>query len=193
MPAGAASPLKLVAFGDSLSAGYLLPADAAFPAVLEKALRKDGFNVRVINAGVSGDTATDGLARLDWTLAGGADALILELGANDMLQGIDPTVTQKVLEQILTKLQERHVKVLLAGMRATLSLGKAYVDSFDTIYPALAAKYQLPLYPFFLDGVTTHKDLVLTDGMHPSRAGVDVIVKGILPQVEALLRSLPKT
>ena len=193
MPAATASPLKLVAFGDSLSAGYLLPADAAFPAVLEKALRKDGFNVSVINAGVSGDTAADGLARLDWTLAGGADALILELGANDMLQGIDPAVTQKVLEQILTKLQERHVKVLLAGMRATPSLGKAYVDSFDAIYPALAAKYQLPLYPFFLDCVTTHKDRVLTDGMHPNRTGVDVIVKGILPQVEALLRSLPKT
>ncbi|MGO9135322.1 MAG: arylesterase [Methylovirgula sp.] len=193
MPAAAASPLKLVAFGDSLSAGYLLPADAAFPAVLEKALRKDGFNVSVINAGVSGDTAADGLARLDWTLAGGADALILELGANDMLQGIAPAVTQKVLDQILTKLKEHHVKVLLAGMRATPSLGKAYVDSFDVIYPALAAKYQLPLYPFFLEGVTTRKNLVLTDGMHPNRSGVAIIVKGILPQVEALLRGLPKT
>lgn len=179
-----------MAFGDSLTAGYLLPADKAFPVVLQKALRHDGFNVEVVNAGVSGDTASEGLARLDWTLASGADAVILELGANDMLQGIAPEVTYKALDAILAKLKARHVKVLIAGMLATPSLGKAYTAAFDKIYPELAAKYQAPLYPFFLSGVETHKSLVLADGMHPNAAGVETIVKGILPQVEALLRAL---
>jgi acyl-CoA thioesterase-1 len=188
----AAPPIRLVAFGDSLTAGYLLPEDKGFAAVLEKALRKDGFNVDVINAGVSGNTASDGLARLDWSLGENADAVVLELGANDMLQGIDPAVTEKTLDQILARLKTRHIKTLLAGMRATPSLGQAYVTAFDKIYPDLAAKYQVPLYPFFLDGVVTHPDLVLADGMHPTAAGVEVIVKGILPQVEALLRAVSK-
>lgn len=190
-PAGAA-PIRLLAFGDSLTAGYLLAQDQGFPAVLEKALRKDGFDVSVINAGVSGNTASDGLARLDWSLGDGADAAIVELGANDMLQGIDPTVTAKALDRILAKLQARRIKTLIAGMRATPSLGQTYVAAFDKIYPDLAAKYQLPLYPFFLDGVVTHKELVLPDGMHPTGKGVEMIVRGILPQVEALLRTVGK-
>ncbi|MHB8885561.1 MAG: arylesterase [Methylovirgula sp.] len=187
----AAHTLKLIAFGDSLSAGYLLPANEAFPAVLQKALHKDGLNVNVVNAGVSGDTASGGLARLDWTLADGADAVILELGANDMLRGTDPTVTRKALDTILARLTARHIKVLIAGMLATPSLGKTYTSAFDKIFPELAAKYKAPLYPFFLNGVTTHKNLTLSDGMHPNGAGVDKIVAGILPQVEALLRSIP--
>ena len=188
--ASAARTLRLVAFGDSLTAGYLLPANEAFPAVLQKALRKDGFNVNVINAGVSGDTASGGLDRLDWTLAEGADAVILELGANDMLRGITPAVTRKALDAILARLTARHIKVLIAGMVATPSLGKDYAQAFDRIYPALAAKYKAPLYPFFLAGITTHKDLTLADGMHPNGAGVDKIVAGILPKVEALLRAI---
>jgi acyl-CoA thioesterase I len=186
-----ARSLKLVAFGDSLTAGYLLPADKGFTPVLEKALHKDGFDVSVVNAGVSGNTAADGLARLDWSVPEGTDAVILELGANDMLQGIDPAVTRKVLEDILDRLTARHIKVLIAGMLATPSLGKDYVKAFDAIYPALAAKYSAPLYPFFLEGVATHKELILADGLHPNGAGVEIIVKGILPQVEALLRAIP--
>lgn len=190
-PAAHAAPaLKLVAFGDSLTAGYLLPADEAFPAVLQKALRKDGFNVTVVNAGVSGDTASDGLARLDWSLGEGTDAVILELGANDMLRGIDPAITRKALDAILARLQARHIKVLIAGMLATPSLGKAYAQAFDRIYPKLAAKYKAPLYSFFLDEVTTHKGLTLADGMHPNGTGVEKIVAGILPKVEAMLRAI---
>jgi acyl-CoA thioesterase I len=187
----AAPALRLVALGDSLTAGYLLPADAAFPVVLEKALRKDGFNVTVVNAGVSGDTAAEGLARLDWAIGEGADAVILELGANDMLQGIDPSVTRGALDTILARLQAQHIKVLIAGMLASPSLGKDYGRAFDSIYPELAAKYHAPLYPFFLAGVATNKTLELADGMHPNRDGVERIVAGILPRVEALLRSLP--
>ena len=188
--ASAARALKLVAFGDSLTAGYRLPADESFPSVLQKALRKDGFDVTLVNAGVSGDTASGGLARLDWALAEGADAVILELGANDMLRGIDPTVTRTALDAILARLTARHIKVLIAGMVATPSLGKDYAQAFDRIYPALAAKYEAPLYPFFLAGITTHKDLTLADGMHPNGAGVEKIVAGILPKVEALLRAI---
>lgn len=188
--ASAARALELVAFGDSLTAGYRLPADAAFPAVLQKALRKDGFNVNVVNAGVSGDTAAGGFARLDWSVADGTDAVILELGANDMLRGTDPAVTHAALDTILARLQARHIKVLIAGMLATPSLGKDYTRAFDKIFPELASKYQAPLYPFFLNGVTNHTELTLADGMHPNAAGVDKIVAGILPQVEALLRTI---
>jgi acyl-CoA thioesterase-1 len=189
--ANAASPLKLVALGDSLTAGYLLPADQAFPSVLQKALRKDGFDVSVVNAGVSGDTASGGLARLDWSVPAGTDAVILELGANDMLQGIDPAVIHTKLDKIFARLTARHIKVLIAGMKAAPSLGKVYGQAFDKIYLELAAKYHAPLYPFFLAGVATHKDLTLADGMHPTGAGVDIMVRGILPQVETLLRSIP--
>lgn len=180
--------IKLIAFGDSLSAGYMLPADAAFPAALEAALRQEGYRVSIVNAGVSGDTASDGRARLDWTLADGADGVILELGANDMLRGIDPSVTRAALDAILAELKARDIKVLIAGMLASPSLGKDYKARFDAIYPDLAGKYDAPLYPFFLDGVAGQRDLKLADGLHPNAAGVEDIVHGILPSVRAFLR-----
>lgn len=179
--------IKLIAFGDSLSAGFQLPAEAAFPAVLETLLRKDGYDVAIVNAGVSGDTASGGLARLDWTLAEGADGLILELGANDMLRGIDPDVTKAALDGILAELKARDIKVLIAGMQATPSLGKEYKTRFDAIFPNLAAKHGAPLYPFFLDGVAGDPKLRLADGLHPNAAGVERIAQGILPTVRAFL------
>jgi acyl-CoA thioesterase I len=179
--------LKIVALGDSLTAGYMLPANAGFPAVLEKALRQRGHNVSIINAGVSGDTAEGGLRRLDWALGEGADGVILELGANDMLQGVDPRVPRDALEGILERLKARKIKVLIAGMRASPSLGADYRRAFDQIYPDLAAKYAAPLYPFFLEEVTGNKALVFPDGLHPNEAGVVKIVAAILPSVEILL------
>jgi acyl-CoA thioesterase-1 len=181
---------KLVAFGDSLTAGFDLPAEAAFPAVLERALRAEGYAVAILNAGVSGDTASGGLARLDWSIGEGTDGVILALGANDMLRGIDPDVTSAALDAILARLAARRIAVLLAGMRASPSLGKAYKTRFDAIYPALAEKYELPLYPFFLDGVAGHPDLQLADGLHPNRAGVQRIVAGILPSMRSFLQGL---
>ena len=191
--AAAARPIALVAFGDSLSAGYQLPADAAFPAVLEKSLRAKGYDVTVTNAGVSGDTAQAGLDRLDWSVPEGTDAVILELGANDMLRGLDTTATQKTLDTILTRLQARHIKVLLAGMLAPENLGPEYRTAFDAIYPALAKAHGVPLYPFFLDGVAQDPSQKLADGMHPNARGVDTMVKTILPATEALVRSVPKS
>jgi acyl-CoA thioesterase I len=182
--------LKIVALGDSLTAGYLLPADAGFPAVLEKALRQRGYNVSIINAGVSGDTAEGGLQRLDWALSDGADGVILELGANDMLHGIDPRLPRQALETILERLEARKIKVLIAGMRASPNLGADYKRAFDQIYPDLAAKFAAPLYPFFLQGVSGEKTLILSDGLHPNEAGVAKIVAGILPSVETLLQQI---
>jgi acyl-CoA thioesterase-1 len=186
-----AAPLKLIAFGDSLSAGYELPADAAFPAVLEKALRAQGLDVSVLNAGVSGDTTAGGLARLDWTLQDGADGLILELGANDMLRGVDPQATKATLAKIIASVQARNIKVFLAGMLAAPSLGPEYKAAFDAIYPALAAQYNVPLYPFFLNGVAGDPGLELADRLHPNRAGVERIVQSILPAITAFAKSLP--
>ena len=185
-----ARTVKLVAFGDSLTAGYNLPADAAFPAVLEAALKAKGYDVEVVNAGVSGDTAADGLARVDWSVPPDADAAIVELGANDMLRGLDPAMTKKTLAELLTRLQARGLKVLLAGMRATPSYGADYVRRFDAIYPALGGQFGVPVYPFFLDGIAGDPKLNLPDGLHPKRAGVDVIVAGILPSVETFLGRL---
>jgi acyl-CoA thioesterase I len=187
----AARTLKLVAFGDSLTAGYDLPEDAAFPVVLEAALRRRGYDVSITNAGVSGNTAADGLARLDWSVQDGADGVILELGANDMLQGLAPQHTRAVLGQIIAALEARHIKVMIAGMRATPSLGAAYQTAFDAIYPGLAATYRAPLYPFFLNGVAGHAELLLSDGLHPNAAGVKAIVAAILPTVEAFLATIP--
>jgi acyl-CoA thioesterase-1 len=186
----AAKPVKIVALGDSLTAGYMLAADAAFPAVLEKALRRAGYDVSVINAGVSGDMAEDGLARLDWSVPDGTDGVILELGANDMLRGLDPAHTQQTLETIVTKLAARHIKVLIAGMEASPSLGRDYGRAFNAIYPTLAAKCQAPLYPFFLRGVAGDKNLELADGLHPNRAGVEKIVAALLPMSEHFVESL---
>ncbi|MGQ0444659.1 MAG: arylesterase [Beijerinckiaceae bacterium] len=179
--------LKIIAFGDSLVAGFGLAAGAAFPAVLEKTLRAEGFAVSVVNAGVSGDTASGGQARLDWALTEGADGVILELGANDMLRGIDPEVTRTALDGILGKLKARNIKVLIAGMKAAPNLGQDYKTRFDAIYPALAKKYDVPLYPFFLEGVAGDPALKLGDGLHPNPAGVERIVKGMLPAVRAFV------
>ena len=187
-PAAAADrPVRIVALGDSLTAGFGLPADAAFPARLEKALTAKGVAVEIANAGVSGDTASGGLARLDWSVPEGTDAVIVELGANDMLRGIDPSVTRQALEQIVRRLIDRRIVVLLAGMRAAPNLGPDYGRDFEAIYGDLAARYDLLLYPFFLDGVATEAKLNQGDGLHPTAAGVDAIVARILPKAEALV------
>jgi acyl-CoA thioesterase-1 len=182
-------PIKLAVLGDSLSAGLGLPAQSAFPAKLEQALRANGVTVDVLNAGVSGDTASDGLARLDWSIPEDIDAVIVELGANDALRGIDPKVTRAALDEIVKRLRQRHVAVLLAGMYAPRNLGQDYADRFDRIFADLAKAHDVPLYPFFLDGVATDAGLNQADGMHPTAAGVDVIVARILPGVKALLAS----
>ncbi|RKE69426.1 arylesterase [Pseudorhodoplanes sinuspersici] len=183
-------PLKIVAFGDSLTAGYGLPAQDAFPAKLERALKAKGINVEIENAGVSGDTASGGLSRIDWSIPDGTDAVILELGANDMLRGIDPKVTRAALDSILAKLKERNIAVLLCGMRAAPNLGGEYARGFESIFDDLTRKYDVVFYPFFLDGVATQAKLALRDGLHPNAAGVDAIVAGIMPKVEELIARL---
>ena len=185
--AAADRPVKIVVLGDSLSAGLGLPADAAFPARLAQALNAKGIAVSVANAGVSGDTASGGLGRLDWSVPDGTDAVIVELGANDALRGIDPKLTKTALDTILNKLKERHIAVLLAGMEAPRNMGSDYVKAFDAIYPALASIHPVAFYPFFLDGVATDPNLNQGDGLHPNVAGVDVIVARMLPQVEELI------
>jgi acyl-CoA thioesterase-1 len=185
--APAERPVTLVAFGDSLTAGYRLPGSAAFPAVLERALQAKGRAVTVANAGVSGDTTTGGLDRLDWSVPDGTDGVILELGANDMLRGTDPAVTRKALETIITRLRARNIPVMLAGMRASPNLGPDYVARFDAIYPDLARDHGLVLYPFFLAGIAGDKAYNLEDKLHPNAKGVETIVTGILPSVETFL------
>ena len=183
----AALPLRIVALGDSLTAGYGVPADASFPARLETALRAKGHDVTIVNAGVSGDTAAQGLARLDWALADGADAAIVELGANDALRGLDPALTRQSLTAILDALKARGIPVLLAGMRAPPNMGATYVEEFDSIYPDLARSHSAILYPFFLDGVAGVRGLNLEDGIHPNANGIEEIVQRILPKVEDLI------
>ena len=186
--AGAADgPVRIVALGDSLTAGFGLPANAAFPARLEQALRAKGMAVEISNAGVSGDTAAGGLARLDWSVPEGTEAVIVELGANDTLRGIDPKVTRQALEEIVRRLRGRGIAVLLAGMRAAPNLGPDYARDFEAIYSDLAARNDLLLYPFFLDGVATDAKLNQRDGLHPTAAGVDAIVARILPKAEELV------
>ena len=181
------APVKMVVLGDSLSAGYGLPGADAFPARLAKALEAKGLAVSITNAGVSGDTASGGLGRVDWSVPPGTEAVILELGANDALRGIDPAVTRKALDGILKKLKDRQIAVLIAGMYAPRNLGSDYVRDFDGIFPALAASYGALYYPFFLDGVATDEKLNQRDGLHPTAAGVDVIVARIMPKVEELI------
>lgn len=183
LPAQAAQPIRLLAFGDSLTAGYNLPPDAAFPVQLEKALRAKGLNVTVINAGVSGDTTAAALSRLDWALADKPTHALVELGANDMLRGLSPEQARGNLDAILARMKQAGIPVLLTGMQAAPNLGADYGRRFNTIYPDLAAKHGLPLYPFFLDGVAADAKLNLGDGMHPNREGVAVIVQRILPQI----------
>jgi acyl-CoA thioesterase-1 len=180
-------PVKIVALGDSLTAGLGLPAAAAFPARLAQALTAKGIAATVANAGVSGDTASGGLGRLDWSVPEGTEAVIVELGANDALRGIDPKLTKAALDGILNKLDGRHIAVLLAGMRAPRNLGPDYVNAFDAIFPDLASTHAVVFYPFFLDGVAADPKLNQADGLHPNAAGVDVIVVRILPRVEELI------
>lgn len=186
----AAQPKKIVALGDSLTAGYGLPPQAAFPAVLESRLKALGHDDEIINAGVSGDTTAGGLARLEWTLKDGADGMILELGANDMFRGVDPEVTKANLSAIIEEAKRRNIKVLLAGMQATPSLGHDYVEHFNAIYPELSAQYHIPLYPFFMEGVFEVPSLQLADKTHPNAEGVVKIVDQILPYAEKLSESL---
>ena len=185
-------PTVIVAFGDSLTAGYKLPPDAAFPVQLEKALKATGYNVRVINSGVSGDTASDGLARFDWAMPEDADAVILELGANNALRGISVSETKKALGEILKRLKDRNIEVLIAGMEAPRNWGDEYVNAFRQMYTDLADEYGADLYPFFLSGIVLDKSLNLEDGIHPTKKGVGVIVERILPSVEALIERAEK-
>lgn len=180
-------PVRIVALGDSLTAGYGLPADAAFPVRLEQALRAEGRDVRLINAGVSGDTTAGGLARLDWALAEKPDLAIVELGANDGLRGIDPKLTEANLDQILTRMDKAGIGVLLAGMLAPPNYGRAFESSFNALFPRLAQAHGSVFYPFYLDGVAGHPELNQPDGLHPTAAGIDVIVARILPSVRTLL------
>ncbi|WP_269585098.1 arylesterase [Roseibium sp. Sym1] len=179
--------LKLVVLGDSLTAGYQLPAGDGFPEKLQAALAEKGQAVEVVNAGVSGDTSTGGLSRLDWSVGPDADAVIVELGANDALRGISPEVTRRNIEEITRRLRERGIAVLLAGMLAPRNLGPEYAEMFDPIYADIASAHDALLYPFFLEGVALDPSLNLADGMHPNSRGVEVIVENILPKVEALL------
>ena len=184
---GGARPVKIVALGDSLTAGLGLPGDAAFPARLQRALAQKGVAAEVVNAGVSGDTTADGLARLDWSVPEDTNAVILELGANDALRGLDPAQTRQNLDAILRRLAVRRIPVLFAGMRAPPNLGAEYTKAFDAIYPELTAAHGAIFYPFFLDGVAAERGLNQGDGIHPTAAGVDVIVAKILPKVEELV------
>jgi acyl-CoA thioesterase I len=185
--AGPPAPVKIVALGDSLTAGLGLPVSEGFVPRLQAALAANGYAAEIANAGVSGNTAADGLARLDWSVPNGTEAVILELGANDMLRALSPQVTREALATILRRLAERHIRVLLCGMRAAPNLGSGYAKSFEGIYPELAAAFGVPLYPFFLDGVAADPKLLQPDGLHPNAAGVNVIVARILPSVEAFV------
>ena len=184
----------IVGFGDSLTAGFGLQNSDSFPAQLEKALKARGQDVKIVNAGVSGDTVAAGLARLDWALPDDASGVIIELGANDALQGLDPVATKATLEQMITKIKARGLPILLAGMEAPRNLGKDYVEQFRALYADLATRYDLILYPFFLDGVALDDKYLMGDGLHPNAAGVARIVEGILPKVEELLaKATPKS
>ena len=183
-------PIKMVVLGDSLSAGLGLPGSAAFPARLQKSLNLKGIAVDMINAGVSGDTSSGGRDRLDWSVPEGTEAVILELGANDALRGIDPMVTRSALADIVARLKARKIAVLLCGMVAPPNYGADYSARFNAIYPDLAKAFQVPLYPFFLEGVAADAKLNQPDGLHPTAEGIDLIVKNILPTVEAFLSAV---
>ncbi|UEM04034.1 arylesterase [Skermanella rosea] len=190
--AAAAEPVRILALGDSLTAGYGLPEQDGFTARLQRALRDKGYQADVINAGVSGDTTAGGRARLEWALADQPQAVVVALGANDGLRGIDPASTRENLDAILATLKEREVPTLLAGMYAPPNLGRDYGERFNAIYPELAAKYDVPLYPFFLEGVALDRKLNQEDGMHPNAQGVAIMVDGILPHLTGLLDDLPR-
>lgn len=185
-----AETFTIVGFGDSLMAGFGLGPGDGFTDKLQAALRAKSHDVTVANAGVSGDTSSGGLARLDWSVPDGTRLVILELGANDMLRGVSPSITEKNLDDMLAKLKARKIAVLLAGMRAAPNLGADYQNAFDAIYPKLAAKYDVPLYPFFLDGVAGQSGLQLEDGLHPNPKGVAAMVERILPAVEKAIAAV---
>lgn len=185
-----AETFTIVGFGDSLMAGFGLGPGDGFTDKLQLALRAKGHDVTVANAGVSGDTSSGGLARLDWSVPDGTRLVILELGANDMLRGVSPSITEKNLDDMLAKLKARKIAVLLAGMRAAPNLGADYQNAFDAIYPKLAAKYDVPLYPFFLDGVAGQSGLQLEDGLHPNPKGVAAMVERIMPAVEKAIAAV---
>lgn len=191
-PAANAQPIKIVAFGDSLVAGFGLRANESFPAQLENTLKKRGQNVDIVNAGVSGDTTTGGLGRLDWSVQDGTEAVILVLGANDMLRGMEPEIARKNLSDMIKRLKERKIEVLLAGMRAAPNLGADYAKKFDAIYAELAKEHDILIYPFFLDGVAGERDLNMSDGIHPTPKGVSLIVERILPSVDSLIERVKK-
>jgi acyl-CoA thioesterase I len=185
-------PKLILAFGDSLTAGYDLPPTDSFPAQLQASLRQQGMVVTVHNAGVSGDTTTQGRARLAWVLKGlkaKPDLVVLELGANDSLRGIDPAITRANIDAMLGDFKKRGIPVLLTGMLAPPNMGAAYAKSFNPLFPAMAKKHGVPFYPFFMDGVVLNEKLKLADGLHPNRQGVAVIVQRIKPHVlEALAK-----
>jgi acyl-CoA thioesterase-1 len=185
-----AQPVKMVVLGDSLSAGLGLSGPAAFPARLQKALKDKGIEVDMINAGVSGDTSSGGRDRLDWSVPEGTEAVIVELGANDALRGTDPAVTRAALSDIVSRLKARKIAVMLCGMLAPPNYGEDYAVKFNTIYPDLAKKFDVPLYPFFLDGVAADPKLNQPDGIHPTAEGVDIIVTKMLPTVQAFLGTI---
>lgn len=182
--------MRIAVLGDSLTAGYGLAADQSFPAQLETALQKDGCRVEVQNAGISGDTTAGGLARLGWLLEGQPDMVIVALGGNDALRGLDPRLTHANLETLLTRLESAGIQPLLVGMRAPRNLGRDYYTKFDRLYPELAERHGVPFYPFFLEGVAGREDLNLGDGIHPNAAGIAVMVRRILPVVEQSLKLL---
>jgi acyl-CoA thioesterase-1 len=180
-------PIRIVALGDSLTAGLGLPANQAFPVRLQAALKAKGVAAEIADAGVSGDTAANGLARLDWAVGDKTDGVIVALGANDMLRGIDPALTRRSLDGILRRLGERNIPALLVGMRAAPNLGAEFGKRFEAIYPELATSHGVLLYPFLLDGVAANAKLNQRDGIHPTAAGVERMVAGILPKVEELV------
>lgn len=185
--AGPDRPVRIVVLGDSLTAGFGLKPDEAFPVQLARALKQRGAAVEIANAGISGDTTAGGLARLDWAVPDGTDAVILELGANDALSGKPPEQARRNLAEIIKRLKSRGIDVLLAGMRAPRNLGNDYANAFDRIYPELAEANDLILYPFFLTGVALDPKLNLSDGMHPTAEGVGIIVGHMIPKVDELI------
>ena len=188
--ADAVKPIKLVVLGDSLSAGLGLPAQDAFPAKLQKALQAKGIEVDMTNAGVSGDTTSGGRDRLDWSVPEGTEGVIVELGANDAMRGIDPDLTRAALTDIVQRLKARKIAVMLCGMLAPPNFGADYGARFNSIYPELAKQFDVPLYPFFLDGVAADAKLNQADGIHPTAEGVDIVVGKMLPMVEAFVRGI---
>lgn len=176
-----AKPLNVVAFGDSLMAGYQLDRQDAFPNRLAEALNANGLEINMTNAAVSGDTTSGGLARLDWSVPDGTDVVILELGANDALRGLPAETTRENLDKMIARLREREITIFLMGMLAPPNMGTAYEEEFNAIYPELADKFEVELYPFFLDGVAGIPELNLSDGIHPNPQGIAVMVENILP------------